>query len=277
MKIKNLLAALAILIFFGQQGFSQDLIVKKNQDTIFCKIKEVATDDIKYSLPEYPDDLRFSIEKEKVNKAVFSNGKEMVFVNELSNPENYIGQKKNAIKIDFMSPLTGNTTFAFEHSLKPGRSIEGTLGIIGLGIDPNEVGPRGAFLKFGMKFIKSPDFYLRGMRYAHILKGAYVKPEISLGYYSKLFEYHDYSGSYNYIYSIERQNVFTGAFHLDIGKQWVFDDAFLLDFFFGLGYGFATYPKNSYSDPTYQFGYIILSEEVPISLSAGLKIGFLFK
>ena len=277
MKIKNLFATLAVLFFLGSQGFSQDLIIKKTQDTIFCKIKEVATDDIKYSLPEYPDDLRFSIEKDKLLKAVFSNGKEIMFKDELSNPENYVGQKKNAIKIDFMSPLTGNTTFAYEHNLKPGRSIEGTLGIIGLGIDPNDRDPRGAFLKFGMKFIKSPDFYLRGMRYAHILKGGYVKPELSLGYYSKLFEYYDYSGYYSYDYSTQRENIVTGAFHLDIGKQWVFDDAFLVDFFFGVGYGFATYPKKSYDDPTYQFGYIIASETVPISFSAGLKIGFLFK
>jgi len=278
MKFKILLSSLVILFFSSQQAFSQDLIIKKTQDTIFCKISEIATDDIKYSLPEYPDDVRFSIEKGKLLKAVFSNGKEMVFIDELSNPENYIGQKKNAIKIDFMSPLTGNTTFAFEHSLKPGRSIEGTLGIIGLGIDPNEVDARGAFLKFGMKFIKSPDFYLRGMRYAHILKGAYVKPEISLGYYSKYIHYYDYSSNYqHYNYKKERGNITTGAFHLDIGKQWVFDDAFLLDFFVGLGYGFAAYPKNSDSEPTYQYGYIIVSEDVPISLIAGLKIGFLFK
>jgi hypothetical protein len=277
MKMRNLLSGFIILFFFVQPVVSQDLIIKKTQDTIFCKIKEIATDDIKYSLPEYPDDLRFSIEKGKVIKAVFSNGKEMVFVDEFSNPENYIGQKKNAIKIDFMSPLTGNTTFAFEHSLKPGRSIEGTLGIIGLGIDPNDYDPRGAFLKFGMKFIKSPDFYMRGMRYAHILKGAYVKPEISFGYYSREFDFHDYSSSYYYNYYTRREDVFTGAFHLDIGKQWVFDDAFLLDFFFGLGYGFATYPNNYYDDPTYQYGYIIVSETVPISLSAGLKIGFLLK
>ena len=277
MKINNLFATFAVLFFLVLQGFSQDLIIKKTQDTIFCKIKEVATDDLKYSLPEYPDDLSFSIEKDKLLKAVFSNGKEMTFMNELSNPENYVGQKKNAIKIDFMSPLTGNTTFAYEHSLKPGRSIEGTLGIIGLGIDPNDNNPRGAFLKFGMKFIKSPDFYLRGMRYAHILKGGYVKPELSLGYYSRLFEYSDYSYSHSYTYYSQREDIVTGAFHLDIGKQWVFDDAFLVDFFFGIGYGFATHPKKSYDDPTYQFGYIIASETVPISFSAGLKFGFLFK
>jgi hypothetical protein len=277
MKIKTFLSSFFVLFLFVQQVVSQDLIIKKTQDTIFCKIKEVATDDLKYSLPEYPDDLSFSIEKDKLLKAVFSNGKEIMFVDELSNPENYIGQKKNAIKIDFMSPLTGNTTFAYEHSLKPGRSIEGTLGIIGLGIDPNNNDPSGAFLKFGMKFIKSPDFYLRGMRYAHILKGAYVKPEISLGYYSKDFDYYDYSNPYNYQYFTKRENIVTGAFHLDIGKQWIYDDAFLVDFFFGIGYGFATHPNNSYDDPTYQFGYIIASETVPISFSAGLKIGFLFK
>ena len=144
-----------------------------------------------------------------------------------------------------------------------------------MGIDPNDNDPRGAFLKFGMKFIKSPDFYLRGMRYAHILKGAYVKPEISFGYYSKDFEYYDYSNPYHYNYVTERESIATGAFHLDIGKQWVYDDAFLVDFFFGIGYGFTTQQDNY--DPTYQYGYMIASEVVPISFSAGLKLGFLLK
>lgn len=277
MKIITSLLASICLIFFVQDAVSQDYIVKKTHDTIYCKINEIATDDIKYTLPDYPDDVRFSIEKDKLLKAVFLNGKEMEFVDELTNPENYIGQKRNAIKVDFLSPLTGNTTFAYEHSLKPGRSIEGTLGIIGLGIDPNDYNPRGAFLKFGMKFIKSPDFYLRGMRYAHILKGTYLKPEISLGYYSKDFESYDYSDPYSYNYGTTRENVLTGAFHLDLGKQWVFDDAFLLDFFFGVGYGFSSYSGDYYDDPTYQYGYIIASETVPISFSAGLKIGYLFK
>ena len=271
MKTKTLILITLAVITLSNTSISQDYILKKNSDTIFCKIKEIATDDVKYSLPDYPGDVKFSIEKDKVRKAVFANGKEMFFQQEITNPENYIDQKKNAIKVDFLSPLTGNTTFAYERSLKPGRSIEATIGIIGLGIDPNDYEPAGVFIKFGPKYIKSPDFYLRGMKYAHILKGGYVKPEVSLGYYSRYFENH---GEYpNYSYTEERESVLTGAIFLNLGKQWVYDNSFLVDFYFGVGYGFDSNKRET----EYHYGHLVTSEQVPLSFAAGLKIGFLFK
>lgn len=224
-------------------------------------------DQVKYTLPNYPPDVLFTLEKNKISKVVFENGQELDFVDEMKDPESYIGQKKNAIKIDFLSPLTGNTTFSYERSLKPGRSIEGGIGIIGLGIDPNDINPAGMFFKFGMKFIKSPDFYLRGMRYAHILKGSYFKSEIMFGFYSKDEEAYGWEQKNNG----ERKSVFSGALQLILGKQWVMDDSFLVDFYGGVGYGF----DNQEGD--YHFGYIVAANDVPISFSAGLKIGFLFK
>lgn len=271
MKIKAILIAFLTIYTSSNVLLAQDQIYKKTNDTIFCKIKEIGTDNIKYILPDYPEDVLFTIEKDKVYKIVFANGKEMYFQKEMTNPENYVDNKKNAIKIDFLSPLTGNTTFTYEHSLKPGLSTEVTLGIIGLGIDHKDVNPVGSFLKFGVKFIKSPDFYLRGMRYSHLLKGFYVKPELAIGYYSKEdWEYEYYP---NYTSEKVRENIFSGAIMLNIGKQWIFDNAFLVDIFAGVGYGFDT---QDYSGG-YHFGYAIGSSGFPICGNAGLKIGFLFK
>ena len=177
------------LVLLSGSIFGQDQIYKRNQEIIDCKIKEIGTESIKYNLPDYPMDVLFAIDKDKILKIVFEDGKEIGFMKEMMNPENYSDNKKNAIKLDFLSPLTGNTTFTFEHSLKPGRSIEASLGIIGLGFKPNDRQSTGAFIRFGYKFIKSPDFYFSKMRYSHILKGTYVKPEISFGYYSE--EVHD--------------------------------------------------------------------------------------
>ena len=133
----------------------------------------------------------------------------------------------------------------------------------------------GAFVKFGPKFIKSPDFYLRGMRYAHILKGAYVKPELTLGFYAR--DFHDwYYDGYSEYYTGERKNVFTGAILLNVGKQWVFDNSFLVDFFFGVGYGFDSIGDDYYYEG-YHFSFLKPGEELPLSFSAGLKMGGLFK
>ncbi len=171
------------LIFIAGAARAQDIIMKKNKELIKCKVKEIGLDEIKYSLPDYPADVLFSIDKDDLDKIVFENGKEMEFQQKMSNPATYAENKKNLLKIDFLSPLTGNTTFGYERSLRPGRSYEVNLGIIGLGVDVSDRNAGGAFLKFGYKLIKDPDFYLRGMRYAHILKGGYIKPEIALGLY----------------------------------------------------------------------------------------------
>lgn len=264
-----------IILIMSQPAISQDQIIKKNKDTIPCKVREIGMDEIKYSLPEYPTDLLFSIDKENVDRIVFGNGQEMTFQHELTNPDNYLDNKRNAIKVDFLSPLTGNTTLYYERSIRPGRSIEASLGLIGLGKNVGEYNASGVFLKFGPKFIKSPDFYLRGMRYAHVLKGTYVKPELTLGYYARTFENWFYDG-YMENYRKERKSVFSGAILLNVGKQWVFDNSFLVDFFFGVGYGFDSI-GDEYFDDNYHFSFIKVDDEIPLSFSAGLKMGGLFK
>jgi hypothetical protein len=254
---------------FIHGAVAQDLIHKRNQEIIDCRVTEVGTDNVKYKLEEYGDEVVFSIETEQVLKVVFENGTEKYFTRSMDNPENYLDNKKHALKIDFMSPLTGNTTFAYERSLKPGASIEGTLGIIGIGFDPGDVNPAGAFLRFGYKFIKSPDFYFSRLRYSHILKGTYFKPEIAFGYYSQdVTEYNVPPGT-PYAQT-SRQGTFSGTIQLVIGKQWVINNAFLVDFFVGVGYGFDD------GDGDYHYGYAIAPSEFPVSGSTGLKVGFLF-
>ena len=269
MKKITLTAALLFLTAILLPALAQDQIIKKNDDVIKCKIKEVGMDEVKYTLPDYPQDVLFTLDKIKIQKVVFENGRELEFQDEMTDPENYVDQKKNALKVGFISPLTGCTSFSYERSLKPGRSIEGTLGLIGLGIDPNNVNQIGAFVKAGMKFIKSPDFYLRGMRYAHILKGSYFKPEIAFGYYSRDSETFDQIYGHN---TNETIKVFSATIQIILGKQWVMDDAFLIDFYGGIGYGF-----DNQTDGGYHYGYTIASDDVPLSFSLGLKVGFLFR
>jgi len=274
MKLFYSMLGLISFLILAQPVISQDQIHKKNKEIIQCNVKEIGMDEIKYTLPEYPSDLLFAIDKDNVEKILFDSGKEIFFQLEISNPDNYLDNRRNAIKVDFLSPLTGNTTFYYERSMKPGRSLEMALGIVGLGINVSEINAAGFFTKFGAKFIKSPDFYLRGMRYAHILKGGYVKPEITIGYYSRDYDNWYDDGFYGYNYSTERKDVVTGAILLNVGKQWVFDNSFLVDFFFGVGYGFDSRNDN---DGGYHFSHVSASDEVPISFSAGLKMGWLFK
>lgn len=262
-----------IVIFLGGMSIqAQDQIHRKNLEVISCKVKEIGMDEIKFTLPNYGDDVLFSVGKDAISKVIFANGEVMEFKDEMSNPDNYIDNHKNAVKVDFLSPLTGNTTLYYERSIRPGRSFEAGLGIVGLGVDAGDRNAGGFFTKFGYKFIKSPDVYMRGMRYSHILKGTYFKPEIIFGYYA-YDEYMYYDGYYGYSGGTERQNVINGAIMLNIGKQWIVDNSFLVDFFFGLGYGFAS---GDY-DEGYHYSFVGGIDEMPLSAAAGLKVGWLFK
>ena len=96
---------------------------------------------------------------------------------------------------------------------------------------------KGAFVRFGYKFIKSPDYYLRGMKYAHILKGSYIRPEILFGSYSESYSYQEYNyyGYPSNTTTTINDRITYGAFQLSFGKQFIFNDLFLVDYYLGVG------------------------------------------
>jgi hypothetical protein len=241
---------------------AQDRILTRQGETIECKVQEIGTEEISYTLAEYEHSVSFSILKSRVDRILFENGKEMVIDHaeaamasaEHNSADLFLVQNRNALKINFLSPLFGHTSFSYERALKPGQSLEAGLGIVGLAFN-NPEDALGLSLQFGYKFIRSPDFYLKDMRYAHILKGGYVKPELVLA---------------NYTLRQNDSNVTKAALVLNLGKQWVYSDVFLVDFYFGLGYGYSS--GNFDSAP---YGIFVGDGNVPIALQLGLRIGFL--
>jgi hypothetical protein len=270
MKKTLLLLLLINGLYFS--GYSQDLIIKVNKDTIKCLVKEIGDDEIKYTQPDFRGDVIFGIDKNKVRVVIFSDKKELSFQDSMEDPAQYLSQHKNALKIGFLSPLMGATSFSYEHSLKPGSSIEGTLGIIGLGEDISGTNPSGIYVKLGYKFVKSPDFYLKGMKYAHILKGSYVRPEISFAAYkSESDNFYDIDGTF----APNKNTVGNSAMFavmINVGKQWVFQDRFLIDWFSGFGYGFG----KSHNDDVFHYAFTGGSAGTSFAMTSGFRIGFLF-
>ena len=229
-------------------------------------MEEIGFEEIKYTLSEFGPDLQFGILKSKVDKIIFEDGKEMLIdhlefareTSEMNSADLFLVQRKNAFKMAFFSPLTGVTAFSYERALKPGRSMEFTLSLIGLGFN-NPEDAAGLGLKAGYKFIRSPDHYIRGMRYAHILKGAYVKPECSFAMYTL---------------RSKNEDVVKAALMVNIGKQWVFSDIFLVDLYIGGGYGMTS---SRIEDPEYPHDFIVVDPEFPLALDAGFRLGFLIK
>jgi len=265
--MKNLLSLL--FVFVSVLTFAQDNIIKKNGEIINCKVTEIGAAEVKYYYGDN-EKLIFGIDKVLVDNVTFSTGEVIIIENTLKNAEYYANQKKNAIKINFLSPLFGTTELVYENSIKPGKSWETALGIVGLGVDIEDINPRGVYGKFAYKFMRDPDFYMHRMHYAHILKGAYFAPEIALRYMSyDSYYYYDYhNGSYNN--SEKREENFALALMLKFGKQWVFDDSFLVDIHWGIGYGIGG------DDDGLPFGFIVGPSEVPIAVTSGIRVGWVF-
>lgn len=261
-----------VLLIISVSVMAQDRIIKKSNDVIDCKVTEIAADEVKYFYSDNPK-LIFGIDKALVDRIEFSTGEVIeVEENTFKNPEYYANQGKNALKLNFLSPLFGTTEIVYERGIKPNKSWETALGIIGLGNDIADLNPRGVYGKFAYKFKRSPDYYAHRMHYSHILKGAYFAPEIALRYVAydqNSYYYSDYGSPASY--NSDREKLVTLAFMLKLGKQWVFDDAFLIDIYAGLGYGIG---GDDYDGLPY--GFIVAPDDFPIALTSGIRIGWVF-
>ena len=265
-------------------GFAQDKIVKKGGENLEVKILEIGPNEIKYKIFSDQEGPIFIMDKDRILEVVFENGRIEKYVSPLKDAEFYIDQKKRAIKMNFISPLMGYTQLAYEQNLKPGRSYEVSIGIIGLGRNQvQEEGywdgssykedQAGLFGSFGYKFIRIPDFTTNNQKYGHILQGFYVKPEIMIGPFS--------NNGYDYDTKnvIKRKTTF-GAALVNIGKQWIFSDSFLIDLYGGVGYAFKNRPDTNNDFFNYNgrlYGVVTGTEDADFAFSGGFRIGFLLK
>ncbi|CAM4019644.1 hypothetical protein FLAN108750_05540 [Flavobacterium antarcticum] len=270
------------LLLSGFSGFAQDKIIKKGGETLEVKILEVGPNEIKYKLFSEPEGPIFIMDKDRIVEVVFENGRIEKYVSPLKDTEFYVDQKKRALKMNFISPLLGYTQVAYEQNLKPGRSYEVSLGIIGLGRNQeleywngttHKENQAGVFGSFGYKFKRVPDFTANNQKYGHILQGFYVKPELMIGYLS--------NDGFNYDTqtSVKRKTTF-GAALVNLGKQWVFSDSFVIDLYGGLGYALKTRSDNDgdyYNSEGRLYGVITGSDDADFAVSGGFRIGFLLK
>lgn len=236
MKVKlNYFVAFFILFLFAANDVvAQDKIYKKaKKKAIEAKVIEIGTGEIKYKLyGEEEGELVYVVEKTSILRIEFEDGRIEYYGKEKIDMEEYfMGQKTKALKVSFLGPLVGNTNLTYEQNIQPGRSFEVKASFIGLGIN-REGGddPRGVIVSAGYKLMKKPTFLTSDTRRRHILQGGYLKPEIFIGHTS--FDTNNFFGPGDV-----RESSTTGGFMLNLGKQWIFGDVVLLDFFFGVGYG----------------------------------------
>lgn len=247
---------------FAVSLHAQDLIYKKNGKVVKSKIIELGTGEIKYRLFEQPDGPIYAEDKENILKIVFEDGHSEIYgAARMDDVQYFEGQKKAAIKVSFLGPLLGYTNIIYERNIKPGRSWEVKAAFIGLGKKLDDA-PRGFLATAAYKFYKKPDFYTSGTRRTHILQGSYIKPEFFIGHSSRITSPEIFG------MKEERESSVAAGILLNLGKQWVFDNAFVLDLGAGIGYG-----KGVSSRSIYMFS----DEELGFAGSINMSIGWTIK
>lgn len=294
--MKKLIYISLIFLFGGiVNAQAQDKIYKKGGEVIEAKIIEIGVDEIKYRLFNVADGPVYTIEKDRIIKVIYDNGRVETYQSNFKDEELYADQKKMALKINFLSPLLGFTALSLEKSMKPGRSYEYTLGIIGLGkrqqadifSSSSNVVYReqaGAYVSAGYKFIKLPDFTSRGSKFSHVMQGTYIKPEAMFGVFSSnryFSTFNSQTGSRN---GYEKKTTVFGGALVNLGKQWIFSDVFLVDVYGGVGYNINN-DKNtiintgtetvSYEYNGYHYGMVSTGDGSGLGLTSGIRIGIL--
>lgn len=260
---------LVVICLYGAfTATAQDKLFFRSGEELKVRVVEFGVSEVKYRLYEAPADAPVhAVEKYKILKVVLETGEEFTYSpDDLLDPFNYEGQKTKAIKVGFLSPLNNVISASFETSLRPGRSLEFGLGYIGAGFANNYENARGMTVNFGYKLINIRDNPTSNGRYAHLLKGFYIKPELIFAAYNAdrlIWDWPNPSRT-------ERTTFYGGAFLLTFGKQWVFDDLLLIDIYGGLGYGLHSEYDN-------QYGFVGGDSDLPLAGNAGIRIGLLIK
>lgn len=259
---KLLLFALALTATTGLKA--QDMLIFKDKTVEEVKVLEVTPEYIKYREFGAPEDAAtFSVEKDYLNKVIFENGRVINMSVSLMDDERiYAGQKRRAIKADVAGISSNYTFITYEQVIDPSRSWEAGFIFIGAGFDTGNLdgeqeNAMGGGVNIGYKFKRSPNFYMSRMRYGHILRGTYIKPNMFVNLYNyDLIDYNHPPDPVTFMYPTTRESAVAASVQIDFGNQLVFSDQFLVDYAFGLGYGFTTKQSTSWwNAPASNYGF----------------------
>lgn len=288
--MRKVVAFLVTVFLFTLSVSAQDKIYRKNGQVVKARVLEIGSEEIKYRLSDSTETIVYVLEKDRISKIEFENGRIEKFTLNLKDPEQYAEQLRQGIKVNFIGPLIGFTQITYEKSLGVGKGYEVSLGIIGAGknrvLDYYDNTLReakrnqfGLSAGFGYKFSKLPDFIFGKTRFTHLMQGSYARPTVYLGNYSENMVVYKANSQFE----VERQNITFGALQIELGKQWVFGDRMLLDTYWGFGYGFDNKKENEdsyyYNDNMNAYNYINqrLGRNPGFSLTGGIRVGLLLK
>lgn len=303
---------IGLALIFGLialSGWSQsDTLFTNKHKKIPCKISEINDSEIKYKRAESPDGPLYVVDKSTIIKYTLASGyTELLMRDELSleNEHSEILGNRQVIKIHPFSFAFNHLSFSYENVIKVGMNLEIEAGLINSSLSPNQgiaLSGRinqnpfysGAYIKPGMKFFLGQDFSVKGLKYAHPLKGRYIKLELAYSFvkYEGL-EKMIYTGNYpNGTYNIISSDLNTSAYggFVSYGRQFILGNVLTLDYYVGVGftgqsYSFTNpaYPVNNggfssyYSEigQVYNYHGFMRNPTLGLSFASGFKVGYI--
>lgn len=163
---------------------------------------------------------------------------------------------KNAVKVTFLSWITGSTKLSYERAFAPHQSGEICASLIGAGFDKFGNHPRGYTLRYGHKF------FVAGNE-GDGLKGVYLRPEVI---YSTYY--------YNQGLTGERTLARMGTLLATAGYQTHFG-RFIVDAWAGLGPALGTPAETGYHHG-FALWNVFGTHSDNIALSFSIRLGICF-
>jgi len=200
--------------------------------------------------------------------------------------------KTGIIKTQPFSLFFNNLTLGYEKKIKNNISIDGSVGLIGVGfnaIDDIE-NPSGFYMTAGPKLYFGQDFSIPGMSNL-ALRGFYFKPELVFSRYKSKFNHYEYDYDFSdgyspYVDEIEVDyKANSGALIFNLGRQWIAADIISFEVSVGAGYGFVSTKMDDRNDSTSKIEYYSPNfyshlqgpKEFPIAGKADITIGVLIR
>ena len=319
---KTTLVSLLLFISFFSVAQSDTLYMQKNKK-VACKIYEIGEYEIKYKRVDALEGPIYFIDKSTVVKYCLASGFcETITFDELSLEHEHkeILGNRQVIKINPFSFAFNHVGVAYEKVIKIGMNLDIEAGYINSNINTSEnifgtgnyskILKTGFYFKPGVKFFLGQDFAVKGLKYAHPLKGRYIKLDLAISNVN----YNDVSRTYNSgsIYNPQTQTysqaysqtVYTdirtvayGGF-VNFGRQFILGNLFTLEYYYGVGFtaqsisytnsSFNANPYGTnYGNNNYPNGYIpeigntsnyhtfFRNASTGISVTGGFRLGYI--
>jgi len=231
---------------------------------------EINESEIKYKWAGNIDGPIYFIDKASVIKYALSNGFVARLVpDELSieNEHKEILGNRQVIKISPFSAAFSHISVAYESVIKVGMNLDIEGGYINSEINSdasnmfrtglnNSTHNSGVFIKPGIKFFLGEDFSIKGLKYAHPLKGRYVKLDLAISYINfqdlSMVYYSQNNYPYNGVQTVRTvySNLNTVAYggFVNYGRQFILGNILTLDYYAGIGF---TGQTETYSNPDF--------------------------